>query len=375
MRFFREHEWVIDELVTKLHEKIRRNFAQTGKVFDFAEWARWFLNDAVTYLTFGEPTGCVQAETDVDGLIEALHSMFVMTGLVAALPWLVEPIIKHPLLKKYLLPQPGDKSGSGKIMRRRDQLVSKRLNSPSLEQHDDVLDVLLKMKPIDGGSPIAVEDIQAECLSFMIAASDTTAGLVSPMIGSITEQPSVYAKLMDEVSGFEKAGRLTRPVVLYDETNQMPYFKACVNETLRLFPPTPIILPRVVCKGGLTLGDIYLPEGTEIGANPWLTNRNRDVFGDDADAFRPERWLEDDERTKIMEKYIFTFGYGGRACIGKNLAQFEAQKLCLQLFRDFYIRSAHPDKPWRSNDRGISIYEDQWVTVRERRPSDIGFSP
>ena len=40
MKFFREHESVIDELVTKLHEKIQRNFAQTGKVFDFAEWAR-----------------------------------------------------------------------------------------------------------------------------------------------------------------------------------------------------------------------------------------------------------------------------------------------------------------------------------------------
>ena len=75
------------------------------------------MNDSVTHLTFGEPTGFVQAETDVDGLIEALHSMFVMTGLVAALPWLVEPIIKHPLLKKYLLPRPGNKSGSGKIIK------------------------------------------------------------------------------------------------------------------------------------------------------------------------------------------------------------------------------------------------------------------
>ena len=78
---------------------------------------RWFLNDTVTHLTFGEPTGCVQAECDVDGLIEALHSMFVMTGLVAALPWLVEPFIKNPLLKRYLLPRPGNKSGSGKIMK------------------------------------------------------------------------------------------------------------------------------------------------------------------------------------------------------------------------------------------------------------------
>jgi len=165
----------------------------------------------------------------------------------------------------------------------------------------------------------------------MIAASDTTAGLVSPMMSCITERKNVYSKLMLEISDFDSSGRLSRPVALYDETNIMPYFKACVNETLRLFPPTPIILPRMVCKGGLNLGDIYLPEGTEIGANPWLTNRNQDIFGEDADAFRPERWLESAETSKEMEKYTFTFGYGGRACIGKNLAQFEAQKLCLQV--------------------------------------------
>lgn len=209
------------------------------------------------------------------------------------------------------------------------------------------------MKPINGGAPVAVEDIQAECLSFMIAASDTTAGLVSPMISSITEQPRVYAKLMAELSEAENVGKLTRPVVLYDETNEMPYFRACVHETLRLFPPTPIILPRVICKGGLALEDIFLPEGTEIGANPWITNRNRDVFGEDAEIFRPERWLEDEEKTKSMEKYIFTFGYGGRACIGKNLAQFEAQKLCLQVSISFNFVFIHDP-----NGNGLSSFSE-----------------
>lgn len=200
---------------------------------------------------------------------------------------------------------------------------------------------LLRAKPLDGKTPIPIQDIQAECLSFMIAASDTTAGLVSPMISSIISCPKIYAKVRLEIAVFEDAGRLSRPVALYDETNEMPYFGACVNETLRLFPPTPIILPRVVCRGGLTLGNIFLPEGTEIGANPWLINRNQKMFGHDADTFRPERWLEVEERTKRMERCMFTFGYGGRACIGKNLAKFEAQKLCLQVGGCFKFPGRH----------------------------------
>lgn len=250
---------------------------------------------------------------------------------------------------------------------------------------------LLKTKTLDGGKP-SILDIKAECLSFMIAASDTTAGLVSPLIASVIERPKVYEKVMLEIDRFEREERISRPVASFDETNEMAYFMSCVKETLRLFPPTPIILPRFVCQGGLNLGEhMHIPEGTEIAANPWVTNRDPTVFGRDADKFRPERWLEVNElQLKEMEKLIFTFGHGSRECIGKNLALLEAQKLCLQvsddenanqkerfhvnnasqLLREFELRSTSPNKPWTCKDRGISIYENQWMTIQARRPYD-----
>lgn len=77
---------------------------------------RWFLNDTVTHFTFGQPIGFVEEGRDVDGLIEALHSMAIMTGLIAALPWLFEPLIKNRFLKRFLLPGPGNRTGSGRIM-------------------------------------------------------------------------------------------------------------------------------------------------------------------------------------------------------------------------------------------------------------------
>jgi cytochrome P450 len=180
-------------------------------------------------------------------------------------------------------------------------------------------------------TPMSIEEVKTECFVLMVAASDTTSAFICPFVNNIIQSPRVCAKLMQEIEAFEKAGRLTSPIVTFDETNEMPYFMACVKETLRFSPSTPMIMPRYISKGGLNLFGKFAPEGTEIGANPYVVHRNKAVFGDNADEFWPERWLDDPEKAKEMDRYNFAFGYGTRVCLGKNIAQLETQKLCLQV--------------------------------------------
>ena len=60
---------------------------------------------------------------------------------------------------------------------------------------------------------------------------------------------------------------------------------------------------RVVPKGGAVLNGQFIPEGTDIGMTGWVIQRDKSVFGNDAEFFRPERWLEVDEaQTRIMDK-------------------------------------------------------------------------
>lgn len=91
---------------------------------------------------------------------------------------------------------------------------------------------------------------------------------------------------------------------------------------MRLYTVLSLGLPRSVPKGSggvEILGHIF-PEGTELSVPQLSVHRNPAIWGD-AEAFRPERFLEPGGGE--LKKYLMGFGMGSRACIGRNLAQIE----------------------------------------------------
>jgi len=83
---------------------------------------------------------------------------------------------------------------------------------------------------------------------------------------------------------------------------------------------------------------VWLPEGTITGVNPWVVSSDRKVYGIDAEAYRPERWLEaNPAEMKLMERNFLAFGSGARTCLGKNISLLEMSKLVPQLLRHFHV--------------------------------------
>lgn len=130
----------------------------------------------------------------------------------------------------------------------------------------------------------------------------------------------MYKRLQSELDEYYAANDLTTAIT-YNETQTLPYLVAVCKEAMRRSPSIPFQLPRLAPAGGLHVDGKFLPEGTEVGISPLAQNRDTEVWGADADKFNPERWLESDERSKLLSSNDFTFGGSGpRMCIGRNIA-------------------------------------------------------
>ncbi|THV01193.1 cytochrome P450, partial [Dendrothele bispora CBS 962.96] len=175
-----------------------------------------------------------------------------------------------------------------------------------------------------------------ELLNILLAARDTTASLLTFCVYVLTQRPDICARLKSEIS--EKIGFSRRPA--YEDTRDMKYLRAFLNETLRLYPSVPIdarspkkdaTLPN---KNGKPW---YIPAGTRCFYSVFLMHRREDLWGPDALDFDPDRFL--DER---LHKYLtpnpfifLPFNAGPRICLGQQFAYNEASYFLIKLLQKF----------------------------------------
>ncbi|KAJ4291335.1 hypothetical protein N0V88_006343 [Collariella sp. IMI 366227] len=134
----------------------------------------------------------------------------------------------------------------------------------------------------------------------------------------------------------------------------------------------PIIGKDVPEKGDVVVvegREVFMPGGATIGYSAVAMHRDKKVYGEDADLFRPERWFEPDEGklAAMLKVNELTFGHGRWQCLGKNVAQMELNKTVFELFRHFDWAIAYPAKPWDIfNAFGLFLISDMWVQVTAR---------
>jgi cytochrome P450 len=118
----------------------------------------------------------------------------------------------------------------------------------------------------------------------------------------VLSSPPVYKRLVSEILQAEKSGHLSE-MIAYTEAQNLPYFQACLKETMRMRPAVGVNMQRFVPPGGAHIDGVFYRGGTMVSLNGWVLHRDQATFGNDADVFRPERWLEGN--VKEMERNMY----------------------------------------------------------------------
>ncbi|KAF2092389.1 cytochrome P450 [Rhizodiscina lignyota] len=208
-------------------------------------------------------------------------------------------------------------------------------------------------------------------MSQLVAGSDTTASAILSTVYHTLKHPQVKEKLQVELC----AADLSTPAQWYQVRN-LKYLNAVISEAMRMTPGVGLVLERVVPAGGFTLPDgRYVPAGTIVGMNPWVLSRTKAVYGEDADHFNPERWLQREgesterfkERERRMRDSDLGFGHGPRSCIGKSFALLVVHKLIATLFSVYDMELLDPDKEWKIQCWWFVYVSDVNVTLQRRK--------
>jgi cytochrome P450 len=190
------------------------------------------------------------------------------------------------------------------------------------------------------------------------AGADTTSIAMRSCLLYLGQNPIVLRKLHDEVDAFYQSQGSSGDSITYHQASGLPYLGAVIKEATRLFPSINFMLPRHAPPGFEVQG-YKIPPSVQVGISPIAQNRDRAIWGEDADVFRPERWLESEEQARFLESSNMLFGGNGpRACVGKNIALVELHKFLAQFVRQFDFKIVNPEKPWRVTTFWFSYQHD-----------------
>ncbi|KAK5057604.1 hypothetical protein LTR84_011604 [Exophiala bonariae] len=357
----------LDLLLRKL-----QNHAVSGKAVNMSEWTNAFAFDVIGQLAYGSPLGHLDTESDVMELRKNIFNLFFLAANMGHYSGQMK-LFTNPLTQS-ILALCGIKNRIAEFQEWSSNRVQARIdalerNGGSDKDRPDMLAHFLNMKDTKGNR-VRTEEVLSEALNLVGAGADTTSIAIRACIHAICSRKIVYNRLQAEIDEYYNENTLTQPIT-YLQCQNLPYLVAATREAMRLLPSIVYQLLRHAPEAGLTVNDKFIPPGTPVGISPIVQNRDPKIWGDNAQEFWPERWLESEAKSRYLESNNMTFGGSGpRMCVGRNIALVEVHKSVAQLLRHFDMKVDNEDKPWHITSYWFAYQHDFMVqlTPREKYP-------
>ncbi|CAK9154812.1 unnamed protein product [Ilex paraguariensis] len=194
-----------------------------------------------------------------------------------------------------------------------DEHRQKKAGSSSPEQRKKtIVEALLSLQEAE--PEYYTDDILKGIILIMFTAGIHTSALTMEWAMSLLlNHPDVLEKARSEINNHVQLGHLLED----SDLPKLPYLRCIVNETLRLFPAAPLLVPHF-SSGESTIEGYKVPQGTTLLVNAWAIHRDPTLW-EEPNKFRPERFEGIEKGGDQGFKFI-PFGMGRRACPGASLA-------------------------------------------------------
>ncbi|KAI1097171.1 benzoate 4-monooxygenase cytochrome P450, partial [Jackrogersella minutella] len=284
--------------------------------FDASTTLQSLTFDITGNLAFGEPFGALKSEK--------LHPWISVSIEATSQGEIVDVLSRFPILAKVLPVLLGNRfKRLTQDAKKNEELCYKTVQS-RITRKTERKDFLTRILEDRDPSVVTDRDIAAHASDFVIAGSDTAATTTSTAIYYLLRDQSTMSRLTAEIrSTFENYGDIN-----YSSTSALPYLRAVILEAMRIYPPVPMALPRIVPNGGDTVDGFFLPAGVTVGTHPIAASLASENFHDPW-SFKAERWIQPSERDDLDCSQPFSLG--ARACLGRNLAWLSLRTIIAKL--------------------------------------------
>ncbi|KAG8381313.1 hypothetical protein BUALT_Bualt06G0109400 [Buddleja alternifolia] len=219
----------------------------------------------------------------------------------------------------------------------RSKIIDRSNKTAETTSERDVLDLMLAENTADGQKRrgLTTKELADECKTLFFGGHETSALAMMWTLFLLGLHPEWQSQLREEIK--EVIGDEKIDVTKLDGLKKMGWV---MNEVLRLYPSAPNVQRQA--RQDIQVDKLVIPTGTNIWIDVVSMHHDRNLWGGDVNEFKPERFKDDIFGGCNHKMGFLPFGFGGRMCIGKNLANME-YKIVLTLILSRFSFSISPN--------------------------------
>ncbi|KAF2230509.1 cytochrome P450 monooxygenase-like protein [Viridothelium virens] len=357
-KMLHEHEPLIMATTNLFIEKLASKTVKK-RLVDICEWMEYAIFDFAGEFAFSRSFRCLEREDNRFAIQMVQSSVHAFARVVPArafgLLWLWKLVNARD-------PQWANRVKFEKTVR---EYTQERLQNGELSRTGKEDLVTWICRRTGKGGELSKGEVANALADFLVAGTETVASVVIATVHHLFKNPGVKAKLENEIrSAFGADAEITAKTL-----SDLPYLNACINETMRIAPTLPNVLPRIVPNKGTQLCGEWIPGGTFVSFSQFAAYHSSRNFSS-PESYLPARWIDPVKMETHNSDVFNPFSTGPRSCVGEEFAWTEVRLFLAKLLFNFDLVRQISQFEWEDQE-AYFIYKKKpmVIEIKERRAS------